>query len=230
MSRESAISRRTVGRRQLHAPGRRLSRLGERRRQLELSGASGPLSSLRFARVSVGAPHDHRAQAQRPRARDRHDGRRSDSRRARLAFRRERTRSDQRLGVSERSVFRDRSRVTRARDRSGAVGHAAAGASSATPTTISCACSKREFDAFARRRSSISIPPSCAPQIDELNELLYETVNDGVYRAGFATSQAAYEARRLPALRRRSTRWKSGSAIGAISSAPSRSRPIGASS
>ena len=30
-------------------------------------------------------------------------------------------------------------------------------------------------------------------QIDQLNELIYETVNDGVYRAGFATSQAAYE-------------------------------------
>jgi putative glutathione S-transferase len=29
--------------------------------------------------------------------------------------------------------------------------------------------------------------------IDRLNELLYETLNDGVYRAGFATTQAAYE-------------------------------------
>ncbi len=29
--------------------------------------------------------------------------------------------------------------------------------------------------------------------IDRLNELLYETLNDGVYRAGFATAQAAYE-------------------------------------
>jgi glutathionyl-hydroquinone reductase len=30
-------------------------------------------------------------------------------------------------------------------------------------------------------------------EIDQLNELIYETVNDGVYRAGFATSQTAYE-------------------------------------
>ncbi len=31
-------------------------------------------------------------------------------------------------------------------------------------------------------------------EIDELNALLYETVNDGVYRAGFAITQSAYEA------------------------------------
>jgi glutathionyl-hydroquinone reductase len=30
-------------------------------------------------------------------------------------------------------------------------------------------------------------------EIDEWNDMLYEEVNDGVYRAGFATSQAAYE-------------------------------------
>jgi glutathionyl-hydroquinone reductase len=30
-------------------------------------------------------------------------------------------------------------------------------------------------------------------EIDELNELIYETVNDGVYRAGFATRQQIYE-------------------------------------
>ncbi len=37
-------------------------------------------------------------------------------------------------------------------------------------------------------------PQPLRAEIDALNELLYETVNDGVYRAGFATSQAAYEA------------------------------------
>lgn len=31
-------------------------------------------------------------------------------------------------------------------------------------------------------------------EIDELNALIYETVNDGVYRAGFAITQSAYEA------------------------------------
>ncbi len=39
--------------------------------------------------------------------------------------------------------------------------------------------------------------PTCTrgapPEIDELNDLVYRTVNNGVYKAGFATSQDAYE-------------------------------------
>ena len=36
-------------------------------------------------------------------------------------------------------------------------------------------------------------PKDLQPEIDELNALIYENVNNGVYRAGFATSQPAYE-------------------------------------
>lgn len=36
-------------------------------------------------------------------------------------------------------------------------------------------------------------PEAQRAEIDELNALIYEEVNDGVYRAGFATSQHAYE-------------------------------------
>lgn len=36
-------------------------------------------------------------------------------------------------------------------------------------------------------------PVALEREIDRLNDFLYETVNDGVYRAGFATSQAVYE-------------------------------------
>ena len=36
-------------------------------------------------------------------------------------------------------------------------------------------------------------PPSLAAAIDETNAWVYEQVNNGVYRAGFATKQAAYE-------------------------------------
>lgn len=36
-------------------------------------------------------------------------------------------------------------------------------------------------------------PPALRGEIDALNEVIYPDVNDGVYRAGFATSQAAYE-------------------------------------
>ena len=36
-------------------------------------------------------------------------------------------------------------------------------------------------------------PEALRKDIDELNAFIYENVNDGVYRAGFATSQAVYE-------------------------------------
>jgi putative glutathione S-transferase len=36
-------------------------------------------------------------------------------------------------------------------------------------------------------------PEALAGEIDQINERVYETVNNGVYRAGFATSQSAYE-------------------------------------
>lgn len=36
-------------------------------------------------------------------------------------------------------------------------------------------------------------PEKLRPAIDRINERVYETVNNGVYRAGFATSQQAYE-------------------------------------
>jgi glutathionyl-hydroquinone reductase len=49
-----------------------------------------------------------------------------------------------------------------------------------------------EFDSFADRDVDL-YPEKHRAEIDRLNELIYETVNDGVYRAGFATSQKAYE-------------------------------------
>ncbi|HDH16807.1 MAG TPA: glutathione S-transferase family protein, partial [Gammaproteobacteria bacterium] len=36
-------------------------------------------------------------------------------------------------------------------------------------------------------------PDALQSEIDQLNERIYRTVNNGVYRAGFATTQAAYE-------------------------------------
>ena len=36
-------------------------------------------------------------------------------------------------------------------------------------------------------------PESLRPEIDALNTFIYENINNGVYRAGFATSQGAYE-------------------------------------
>jgi putative glutathione S-transferase len=49
-----------------------------------------------------------------------------------------------------------------------------------------------EFGAFAHCRDELA-PAALLEQIDALNAEIYERVNDGVYRAGFATTQAAYE-------------------------------------
>jgi putative glutathione S-transferase len=49
-----------------------------------------------------------------------------------------------------------------------------------------------EFDRFTE--SPIDLyPDGLRQEIDELNTFIYENVNNGVYRAGFATSQHAYE-------------------------------------
>jgi glutathionyl-hydroquinone reductase len=50
-----------------------------------------------------------------------------------------------------------------------------------------------EFDAFAEKPHLDLYPRALRSEIDELNDFLYETFNNGVYRAGFATSQVAYE-------------------------------------
>src|SRR5580698_1449870 len=49
-----------------------------------------------------------------------------------------------------------------------------------------------EFDAFGDAGLDL-YPASSHEEIDRLNDVLYSTVNNGVYRAGFATSQRAYE-------------------------------------
>jgi putative glutathione S-transferase len=50
-----------------------------------------------------------------------------------------------------------------------------------------------EFDAFATRAVPRLCPPELREEIDRWNDLIYRTVNNGVYRAGFATDQAKYE-------------------------------------
>ena len=48
------------------------------------------------------------------------------------------------------------------------------------------------FDAFTDVRTDF-YPQRLRAEIDRINEQVYANVNNGVYRAGFATSQAAYE-------------------------------------
>jgi len=48
------------------------------------------------------------------------------------------------------------------------------------------------FDEVGALPSDFS-PPELLAEIDEINEFIYPTINNGVYRAGFATTQEAYE-------------------------------------
>lgn len=48
------------------------------------------------------------------------------------------------------------------------------------------------FDAHTNVRTDY-YPPALRAEIDRLNGIIFTNVNNGVYRAGFATSQAAYE-------------------------------------
>jgi putative glutathione S-transferase len=51
----------------------------------------------------------------------------------------------------------------------------------------------REFEACATRELADMYPEPLRGEIDRWNELIYPTVNNGVYRAGFATAQDRYE-------------------------------------
>ncbi len=48
------------------------------------------------------------------------------------------------------------------------------------------------FDAFTNIHADF-YPENLRAEIDRINDLVYPNINNGVYRAGFATSQAAYE-------------------------------------
>ena len=49
------------------------------------------------------------------------------------------------------------------------------------------------FDGFTNSRADF-YPEALRGEIDRINDLVYPNINNGVYRAGFATSQEAYEA------------------------------------
>ncbi len=55
-----------------------------------------------------------------------------------------------------------------------------------------------EFDAVATRPELDLYPEALRAEIDELNARIYDTVNNGVYRSGFAATQRAYEQAVVP--------------------------------
>jgi putative glutathione S-transferase len=50
-----------------------------------------------------------------------------------------------------------------------------------------------EFNAFAKNPDLDWYPEGCREEIDAVNEWVNPTINYGVYRCGFATSQPAYD-------------------------------------
>ncbi len=51
----------------------------------------------------------------------------------------------------------------------------------------------REFAAFAKHPEPVFCPPELEAEIDAVNTFVYDNVNNGVYRCGFAVTQRAYE-------------------------------------
>jgi putative glutathione S-transferase len=51
----------------------------------------------------------------------------------------------------------------------------------------------RMLDAWPEARAPLLRPQELASEIDALNEQIYPAISNGVYHAGFATTQAAYE-------------------------------------
>jgi putative glutathione S-transferase len=50
-----------------------------------------------------------------------------------------------------------------------------------------------EFNAFAKHAETDFYPEELGGEIDEINAFIYDNLNNGVYRAGFALTQEAYD-------------------------------------
>ena len=158
------------------------------------AGKVGPLSPLCFACLPVGAPHDHFPQAEGTRKRHLAVDRLAQHGRDGWTFNKaEGSTGDDVYGKSKLSeiyllanprysgrvsvpVLWDKKRKTIVNNES--------------PEIIRMLNSA--FNAFTNVRTDY-YPENLRAEIDRFNDIIYPNINNGVYRSGFATSQAAYE-------------------------------------
>jgi hypothetical protein len=166
---------------------RRQPRSDRRRR---LSRRSGPLSPLRLARLPVGASHPDLPQAQEARRRDLGVRHRAALRQNRLGIRHPSGGTlDTVNGKSTlaESICWPIRIIPAAPVGAGAVGQEARTIVNNESSEI-IRMLNSAFDAFTDVRTDY-YPAELRGEIDRINDIVYPNVNNGVYRAGFATTR-----------------------------------------
>ncbi len=168
------------------------------------AGRGRPLPPLRVAGVPVGASRGDRSRAQGPAGRDRHVDRRPDPRRARLGVHR-RARHDprpgQRLGVPVGGLRRDSDPDFDARITVPVLWDTRTERIVNNESADIIVMLNSAFDEFAANPELDLYPADLRDEIDAINETIYENVNNGVYRAGFASHAGGLRGGGVPALR-----------------------------
>ena len=227
----AAFPARTGPGRQLPAPGLAVPGLGPRRPGGDLPGGGRSLPPVCVAGLPVGAPHDHLPSSQGARRRDLDD--RSSTRSVTRAGGRSPRVPATRPIRSTGSPFsarptRPARRGSRAASRSRCCGTPSPHGSSTTNRRTSSGCSTGSSSAIAAPDAPVFCPPELEDEIDQINATVYAHVNNGVYRAGFATTQARLRARVPRPVRRPRHARRGAWASAATCSATGSPRPTGA--
>ena len=155
----------------------------------------GSLPSLRVPRLSLGAPHADLQAAQGPGRHDRRLGGPLVHGRERLDLqgggRRHRGQAF-RPRLSASALHQGRAEIFGPCDRAGALGQEEGDDRQQRVLRNHSHVQQRVRRRRGRRRAT-TIPEAQRDAIDEINDEVYDNVNNGVYKSGFATAQDAYD-------------------------------------